>query len=97
MGVGPIDQRHQHRIERLAPVGQPVFVAQGAVLISLAAQHAGPLQLAQPVRQHMPRDPQPVLHLLEPANAQKAIAQHQHGPAVAHHGQPPRHGAGFIL
>ena len=66
-------------------------------LIHFLAQHAGPNQLTQPIRQYVPRDAQPRLKFLEPAHAQKAVAQDQQRPAVADHRYGARHRAGLAL
>lgn len=76
--------------------GQAVFVPQWTLLIGFTANDARSFQFPQAVSQQMPGDAQPLLKLLEPPHAQKAVAQNQHGPPVANDRKAARYRAGFI-
>src|SRR5271163_3347937 len=77
--------RHDDRIKVEALLGQDVFVPLGRFLVGDPAQHAEANQLLQPVRQHMPGNPERRLECLEPSLAQETFPQDQKAPAIADH------------
>ena len=68
-------------LERL--LGQEVVVAGGALLVGLASQQAGVDELGEPAGQHAARHLQPLLEVVEAADAEERVAQDQQRPALA--------------
>ena len=95
--VAPLGQMYDHRVEFLAHGGEPVFMAQGALLVGHLVEHAALGELAQSVAEHMAGDAQALLEIIEAAHAHKAVAQHQQRPVVADNGQGAGQGAGLLI
>jgi hypothetical protein len=77
--VAPLHQPDQYGIQVQALLGEAVLVtgALATVLIRHLAQQSFLHQAAEPVAEHLPGDPGPVLHVCEPAHAVERLAQHE--------------------
>src|SRR5260370_36505904 len=77
--VAPLHQRHQHRVEVKALVGEPVLVpaALAAVLIGDLAEQAFLDQAGQTMAEHLPGHGGAALDGGEPAHAGEGLAQHE--------------------
>jgi hypothetical protein len=92
-----VNHRHDHRIEIETLVGEAVFVTGGAFLVSDLRKHEVVDELLQAIGQDRPADAEPPLEILEPADLQEAVAKDQQGPAIADHGERPRHRTGLLV
>ena len=88
--VSPAQEAHDHRIEISPAGGQAVLAARRALAVDLALEDLVIDELLEPCGEQMRRETQGTLELVEAPSPQKAIAQDQQGPAIAHH----RKGAG---
>src|SRR5690606_29455534 len=83
--VPPAVQGQQHRVQVLALGRQHIFVARRPLRIGARLQHPVGDQRLEPGRQHVARHAQPLLPLLEPADAVEGVADDQQRPRIADH------------
>ena len=83
VAVAPLHQRDERRPQVGALLGQAVLVALGALLVAALLEDALVNEAGQAVGEHVARDSQVALEVLEAAHPQKGVADDEHGPAVA--------------
>src|SRR5436305_384775 len=84
VAIAPLQQRDDHRPEVDAFVGQPVLVALGTLLVATALEDALLDEPLQPRLQHVARDAEAALEVVEAADAEERVAEDEHRPALAH-------------
>lgn len=91
VGVAPLHQCDQNRLDVPALLGQQVLPAGSLslVLIRACLHDAGRNQLAEPVREHRAGQADVALEVLKPANSVDCITEDQQGPFVAEDVQRP--------
>ena len=83
MLVAPGEQRPQHRPKIASGFGQHVFVARRSFAIAAAFEQTRFDQGLEPPRQDVGRNPQALLKLVEPRQAERRIAQNEDAPPLA--------------
>src|SRR5262249_54085797 len=82
-GVAPLLEADDRREQGRALVGQAIFVTQRPLAIGRLAEDAGLHQLLQPRREHVARDAEILLEVVEAAHAVEGIGHDQQGPRFA--------------
>lgn len=95
--VAPVDEGEDHGMKIQALWRQAVLVPERAVLVGDLGEDAGLDQGLEALAEDRPGDAETPLEVVEPAHAQEGVAQDEERPAVAHHGDRPRQGAGLRL
>ena len=90
MLVAPGEQREQHRAEIAPARGQHIFVARRVLAVAPALQQAGLDQRVEPARQHVRRDAEALLELVE---ARQPVRERRAGSACSTT-RPPARGCG---
>ncbi|KOS99223.1 hypothetical protein DM49_4178 [Burkholderia mallei] len=85
--VSPRGKREQYRIQIQAFLRQAIFEARRPVLIRALREDAFVDEPREPLREHVTGESQLRLERFEAAMAEKCVAQDQHRPAVAEHGE----------
>src|SRR6266850_877227 len=75
--VPPGDQREEHGPEVAAALGQYEFVARRPLTVELALEQSCLDQALEPARQHVGRDTEALLELVEPLEPVKGVANDQ--------------------
>jgi hypothetical protein len=83
MTVSELQQRDQHRIQILALCRKHVFEAGRMLLVRAPLDDFGVRQTLQARRQHVGRDVEARLELVEAPHAAKQVAQDQQRPPIA--------------
>src|SRR5215469_5702827 len=81
--VAPLPHAGQHRPQVTAFAGEAVVVARRVLAVGHFHQDAGVHQLGQALVEHVARDAEPVLELVEAANSEEGVPQDQHRPPFA--------------
>ena len=84
VAVAPGHEGEDHRAEIPPPFGQDVFVARRALIVEAAFQEAGFHQRGEAARQHVGRDAEALLELIEAGVAVQGIPEDQDAPPFAH-------------
>ena len=82
--VAPGEQGDQHGTEIAPARGRHVFVARRTLAVAPALQQSRLDQGIEPARQHVGRDAEALLELVEPRAAVQRVAQDQDAPPFAH-------------
>src|SRR4029077_8356516 len=93
--IAPARHRDDDRVEVAALLGEPILEARRPVLVSKPLHHVRVDETLQAIGQPVTREADG-LEVLEPPHAQERVAQDQERPAIADHGQRPRHRAGEV-
>jgi hypothetical protein len=93
VAVAPLHQRDDRRPQVQTLLGEAVFVARRTLLVDALLEHALLLQARQAGLQHVARDAQVLLDLVEAAQAEEDVAHDQKRPALADHLQRARDAA----
>src|SRR5206468_9365665 len=88
--VAPLPQAGQREVEVAALLGQPVLVALGPLAVADPLEDACVDQPIEPVGEDVAGDPEALLELLEPAQAEEGVADDQERPALADDLERPR-------
>jgi len=83
MAIAPLQERDQHRIEIAALIGQRIFEARRMLLIRAPLEDSGVGEALEPRGQHVGCDRQRRLEVVEPALAEKHVAQNEQRPPIA--------------
>lgn len=83
----PPHQRHQHRRQREAGLGEPVLVPARVLLIRHLHHHVVLDEPAETIGEHRPRDPEVVDELVESAKAAERSSDDEDRPSIADHAQ----------
>jgi hypothetical protein len=67
------------------------------LLVRDAAQHAGPHEVFQPLRQHVAGDAETLLEVVEPGDAEERVSHDQHRPPLADDLEALRDRAAHVL
>jgi hypothetical protein len=97
VAVAPLHQRDDRRPQVKALVGEAVFVAPGMLLVEAPLEHALVEQARQARVEHVARDPQIGLDLVEAAQAEQHVAHDQQRPALADHLQRAGEAAHLVV
>ena len=95
--VAPLHQRDHHRPEVDPLLGEPVLVPWRALLVGAPLEDPLLDQPLQPRLQHVPRDPEVPLEVVEAANAEEGVADDQERPALADDLERSRDRADLVL
>src|SRR3989440_12550152 len=90
--VAPLHQRDEDRMELEALVGQAVLEALGPLLVAPALEDAVAHQRLEPGGEHVAGDAEAALEVLETADAEEGIPQHEERPPLAHDLEGTGHG-----
>ena len=85
VAVAPLQQGHHDRPQIEALLGQPVLEARGALLVGHALEDALVDEAAEAVGEHVARDAEVALEVVEAAHAHERLAHDEDRPAVAEH------------
>ena len=81
--VAETPHRKEHIEEVSSLFGKSVFVTGWIVLVGDCLQYAMGDQLLEPVGEHVPRNLQVTLEVVEPSHSEEHVANYQQRPAVA--------------
>src|SRR5262249_52391171 len=83
--VAPLAQRRERDVQLEAFRGEPVFEALRALAVADPLQDPLLDEAPEPVGEHVPRDAEALLKLVEAALPEEDVADDQQRPALAHH------------
>ena len=95
--VTPTPHRHEEVVKITALFRQPVFESWRPILVWAEGEDACFDQHRQTVGQNIAGDPEVLLEVIEPANAEKGVAKNQDSPTIADQFCGVRHGAVEML
>ena len=84
--IAPLHQRDERRLQVEALLGQVVLVAAAlpGLLVFDALEHALVDELGQPLAQQVARATQRAVEVVEAADPEERLAQHEQGPLLPH-------------
>src|SRR4051794_25947554 len=83
VAVAPLHEREQRDAELRPLLGQPVLVALGALAVANPLEDPLLDEPGEPVREHVARDAEALLELVEAADAEEGVADDEQCPALA--------------
>lgn len=93
VSVSPLQQAGDHGLQIQALTGQVVLEPRRVFLVLTSFQHAVLEQALEARCEHVARDAEMLLHLVESARTQEELAQDQQAPGIAEHLQGAGDGA----
>jgi hypothetical protein len=83
--VTPADHHHQYFHQVQAHLGEHVLMPHRACRVLPPLKHPGVGERPEPFGEHLPRDAQVLLQLVEPVDADEYVPHDQGGPRLARH------------
>ncbi len=84
MLVAPCEERNQDGPKVAGARGRYVFVPGGPFAVAPAFEQTRRDQRIEPAREHIRRNPETLLKLIEPGEPMQGIAQNKNAPPLAH-------------
>lgn len=85
MLIAEVDDRHNHRMKIEPLISQPILKAERPILVGYTPEHAFFHKFIKPLGCYAAGDTKPNLEVLKATHAQKAVSQHEEGPALSDH------------
>jgi len=82
--VSPRQQRDEDGTKIAPARGQHIVIARRPFAVAPALQQSRVHQRVEPARQHIGRDPETLMELIEPRQPVQSIAQNKNAPPLAH-------------
>ena len=83
--VPPLAHGGQNGPQVPTALGKAVVIAHGPLVVGRPLEHSSPDKVGEALVEHVARDPQAFLELIEAGHAKEGVADNQHRPPLPHH------------